>query len=276
MTGRRSRACLAERAAQCAALWQLELGDPFPDASNSLALAACLPNGTEAVLKLQVPHRKAEHEAAALERWDGDGAVRLLAHDRQRHALLLERCRPGTPLSALDQDAALEVLIDLLPRLWRPAAPPFTSLADEATHWAVTLPHAWEQAGRPFERPLLDAMLEAIDELAGTQGEQVLVHQDLHADNVLRARREPWLAIDPKPLTGEREFALGPIIRGSELGHGRANLLHRLDTLTEALHLDRRRAAGWAFVQTLAWSIDVTHVWPEMAEIARWLDEQMR
>jgi streptomycin 6-kinase len=41
----------------------------------------------------------------------------------------------------------------------------------------------------------------------------VLVNQDLHADNILRAEREPWLAIDPKPLLGEREFGLAPVIR---------------------------------------------------------------
>ena len=41
----------------------------------------------------------------------------------------------------------------------------------------------------------------------------MLVNQDLHADNVLAAEREPWLVIDPKPLTGEREFAVAPIVR---------------------------------------------------------------
>src|SRR5437773_11872815 len=76
--------------------WQLEIGDPFPDASASLTLAATLPDGGEAVLKLQFPHREAEHEAAALTLFEGCGAVRLLAHDASRHALLLERCRPGT------------------------------------------------------------------------------------------------------------------------------------------------------------------------------------
>jgi streptomycin 6-kinase len=106
----------------------------------------------------------------------------------------------------------------------------------------------------------------------------VLVHQDLHAGNVLRAAREPWLAIDPKPLRGEREFSLAPVVRGFELGSGRAAVLHRLDRLCGELGLDRRRAAGWAFVQTLAWSIDPDgSVWTEMFEIARWLrDERAR
>jgi streptomycin 6-kinase len=229
--------------------------------------------GEEVVLKVQTPHRESEHEAAALELWDGEGAVRLLAHDPERHALLLERCVPGTPLAAAGQEAALEVLVSLLPRLWKPAGAPFRSLAEEAAWWLEQLPRTWEQAGRQFERRLLDAALEALAELAPTQGEQVLLHQDLHGDNVLAAEREPWLTIDPKPLVGEREFAVAPIVRSVELGHSRRDVLYRLDRLTSELGLDRERACGWTIGQTIAWSVGsdyhATHV-----ETARWLVEE--
>jgi streptomycin 6-kinase len=265
-------ATLPELLRECATRWQLQLAEPFADGAGSLTLPVTLPDGGEAVLKLQLPHREAELEAAALAAWAGRGAVRLLEHDPERHALLLERCRPGTPLSELEPDAALDVVIGLLPRLWQPAGAPFTTLADEARHWAETLPRTWERAGEPFGRSLLDAAAALIDELASTQGEQVLLHQDLHADNVLRAQREAWLVIDPKPLVGEREFGLAPIVRGAELGHGRRHVLHRLDRLTSELGLDRARAAGWAVVQTLAWSLDDDGTfWPEMVEIAAWL-----
>ena len=90
-----------------------------------------------------------------------------------------------------------------------------------------SLPADWVSTGRPFERRLLDAALEAIAHLSGTQGEQVLVNQDMHADNVLHAEREPWLAIDPKPLAGEREFGIAALVRGGELGEGRDDVLHR-------------------------------------------------
>ena len=222
------------------------------------------------VLKIQWPHRESEHEAAALELWDGDGAVRLLAHDEERHALLLERCRPGTYLSELDADAGLGVLIGLLPRLWKPAGPPFRSLADEAVWWAGYIREEWDDAGRPFEENLVDAAVSALEALALTQGEQVLIHQDLHADNVLAAEREPWLVIDPKPLAGEREFGLASIIRSVELGHSKRAVVDRLDRLSSELGLDRERARGWALGQTIAWAygseIQQTHV-----ETARWL-----
>jgi streptomycin 6-kinase len=225
-------------------------------------------DGSEAVLKIQEPHRESEREAAALERWDGEGAIRLLAHDPEEHALLLELCVPGTPVSAVGQDAALDVFVELLPRLWKPAGRPFRPLASEAAWWAEYLPgQDWSAAPE-----LLEAALEALRELPGTQGEQVLVNQDLHGDNVLAAEREPWLVIDPKPLAGEREFGVAPIVRSFELGHSKRHVLHRFDRLTSELGLDRERARGWTIAQTVAWTSDssyhATHV-----ETARWLLE---
>ena len=224
------------------------------------------------MLKIQYPDHESEHEAAALVYWAGDGAVRLLDHDAGSHALLIERCDPGQPLSTVDSGAALDVFVALLPRLWKAAGAPFTTLADEAARWCVNLPDEWTRAGRPFERRLLDAALATLRELAGSQGEPVLLHQDLHADNVLRATREPWLAIDPKPLVGEREFGIAPVVRSAELGHGRAAVRYRFDRLTAELDLDRERARGWVLGQTLAWVFDVDGaVMPDSLDVARWM-----
>jgi streptomycin 6-kinase len=258
----------------CAERWSLRLGEAYPYAFASLALPATLPDGERAVLKVQFPDRESEHEAAALAEWDGRGAVRLLAHDADNHALLLERCEPGTPLSLVEPDAALDVAISLLPRLWIPAASTFRPLAEEAAWWTGYLPERWERGTRPFERALLDAALEELVSLPPTQGEQVLLSQDLHAENVLRAEREPWLAIDPKPLAGEREFGIAALVRGHELGTGPDHIGHRLDRLTSELGLDRERARGWTLAQTIACSIgeDGT-VEPELIQTARWLLE---
>jgi streptomycin 6-kinase len=250
---------------ECAEQWSLELGDPFPYAYASVALPA-----GAAVLKVAFPDRESEHEADALEAWAGEGAVRLLARDRERHALLIERCRPGTSLRDADPGTALDVVAGLLPRLWVPAGEPFRSLAEEAAWWISYLPERWAAAGKPFERRFVDAAMRALEELAPTQGEQVLLHQDLHGDNVLRAEREPWLVIDPKPLAGEREFGVAPLVRSFELGHSRRDVLHRLDRLTSELGLDRERARLWTIGQTIAWSVGsdypATHV-----ETVRWL-----
>ena len=236
--------------------------------ASELVAPAVTADGVEAVLKIQQPDRESEHEATALELWGGDGAVRLLAHDPERHALLLERCVPGTPLASAGREQALNVLVELLPRLWKPAGEPFRPLADEAAWWAEYLPgQDWSAAP-----DLLVAALEAMRDLPGTQGEQVLLHQDLHGGNVLAAEREPWLAIDPKPLVGEREFGIGPIVRSFELGHSKRDVLHRFDRLTSELGLDRERARRWTIAQTVAWTYDSTYHGTHV-QTARWLLE---
>ncbi|GIJ78197.1 aminoglycoside phosphotransferase family protein [Micromonospora phaseoli] len=264
---------LPDRLATCARRWSLRVGPPFGYAMASLVVPADLPDGTPAVLKLQFPDAESEHEATALRRWDGDGAVRLLAHDPDLRALLVERCHPGTPLHALPLDEALDVVVGLLPRLWVPAGEPFTSLAEAAAGWTVRLPVKWERAGRPYERRLVDLALDQLAGLAGSQGEQVLVNQDMHAANVLRADREPWLLIDPKPLIGEREFSVVPMVRGIELGHSKAAVRRRLDRLSDELGLDRERVRGWTIGQTMAWSITGDEVFDDHVDVVRWLHD---
>jgi streptomycin 6-kinase len=233
-------------AAAVARDWGLKLGEPYPPGAAGYVVRAELADGTPAVLKLQHSHREDEQEADALERWNGDGAIGLLRRDDERSALLLERCEPGTPLARAADDP-LGVLIELLPRLWKDATS-FRTLAEEVAWWLEEGDISRMPPGR-----LREAAVAFARELVPTQGELVLVHQDLHGDNVLAAEREPWLVIDPKPLAAEREFAVAPIVRSGELGHSKRDVLYRLDRLCAELGLDRERARGWTIVQTAAW-----------------------
>ena len=260
----------ADIAAECAASWGAHLGERMAGRLSAV-FTATLEDGTPAVLKVRHPaDRESGREARALMAWGGNGAVRLLAADGQGRAMLVERCVPGTPLSTRDPDEALDVLSGLLPRLWIHGDAEFTTLEAEAARWAGNLEPEWTAAGRPFERSLLDLALELLTALPPAQSEQVLVHQDLHGGNVLAARREPWLVIDPKPLTAEREFALAPIIRSRELGASKRDVYRRLDRLTAELGLDRERARLWCVAQTLAWAFEPGLI-PSHLETVRWL-----
>jgi len=261
-----------ELVAECVEEWQLELGEPYEAGAAGYAVRAALTDGTQTVLKLIYPHREAEHEADALELLAGNGAVRLLARDDARSAMLLERCEPGTALAENGGEKALDVLVELLPRHWVRAGEPFHTLAEEAAWWIDDLPEQWEQSGRAIERRLVDTAVDALGLLSESQGEQVLLNQDLHGDNVLAAEREPWLVIDPKPLVGEREFAVAPIVRSFELGSSKTDVLYRLDRLTSELGLDRERARGWTIGQTMAWAFDSDYSETHL-ETVRWLLE---
>ncbi len=269
----RGRAWLAALPARLGVVcdrWSLTLGRPYAESHLAYVAPAERADGAQLVVKVRFPHRESDLEGEALRRWDGDGAVRLVAEAPDVHALLVERCEPGVALATVP-DVALPVLSDLVRRLAVPAGAPFGALADEAQRWREHLPRAWDRAGRPFERELVDRAVRVLAELAATQGPQVRVHQDLHGANVLAAQRRPWLAIDPKPLHGEIEFALAPVVRSRELGHGEAAVRHRLDFLTRTLQLDRDRAREWAFAQTLAWAFDGDRLLPGHLDTARWL-----
>ena len=142
----------------------------------------------------------------------------------------------------------------------------FRRLSDVADRWLDELPAHWEAAGRPFERPLLDTAVGLLRELSPTQGPLVLASEDLHAGNVLRSTREPWLAIDPKPLAAEREFTPVAMIRDRKdevLAAPRPSvrLRRRLDRFSSELGLDRERVRGWTIAHTIAWGFepDGTH-----------------
>ncbi len=264
---------LPRLAAVCAEQWQLELGEPYAGSNASLVVQA-----GDAVLKINFPDDESEQEPEALRAWDGDGAIRLLAYDVERRALLLERCRPGTTLLELDDDAAGDVVAGLLPRLWKPPPQTLRLASDLALRWIDELPRHWHATGRPFERSLLDAAVDALRELGPTQGPLVLSNEDFHAGNVLRGTREPWLAIDPKPIAAEREFTLLAMVRDRKdevLAGPRplARLRRRLDRLSSDLSLDRERMRDWTIAHTIAWGFepDLSYYHAAHAETARLL-----
>jgi streptomycin 6-kinase len=219
-----------------------------------------LPDGGEAVLKVNFPEPESEHEADALASWDGNGAVRLLAQDTERRALLVERCAPGAPLWEVEEDEANEIAAGVLTQLWqaRPGGE-FRPLSDEAARWAGDLPKRWEAAGRPFERALLDEVVGFLH-AQSPPADPVLLHQDLHGGNVLRSERG-WLAIDPKPLVGERAFDVASLLRDrrEELARdaeAAARIRRRLDFFSDRLELDRERLRGWGIAHALAWGFE--------------------
>jgi streptomycin 6-kinase len=248
---------------EVAADWGLTLGKPYVQGYVGYVVRAETAAGAPAVLKVSFPDRETEQEPDALERWAGNGAIRLLRRDDARHAMLLERCEPGTSLASAGGDAALDAMIDLLPRLWSVPADGFHTLADEVDWWIEN---------RLERHRYGDVAIGLARELVPTQGELVLAHQDLHGDNVLAAEREPWLVIDPKPLAAEREYGVLALVRSPELGHSKRDVLRRLDRLSEALALDRDRVRGWLIVQTVAWSGEPEWVGEnEHMEVVEWL-----
>jgi streptomycin 6-kinase len=207
-------------------------------------------DGTRAVLKLGMPHCEGAHEIQALRFWDGGPTVGLLEADVDLNAMLLEQCQPGTALRALPEPEQDVIVAGLLRRLWiRPAAPhPFRPLSAMTAHWAdetIADAHEWPDAG------LVQDGLRLFDELSRPSADDVLLATDLHAGNVLRAQREPWLVIDPKPFIGDRAYdatqhlfnCMGRMLAAPEATmHG----------VAELLGVDDERVRLWMFARSAA------------------------
>lgn len=246
---------------ECLEAWSLRMERPFHPQRIAFVAAVRLADGRPAVLKLNKPEPESAQEGEALAHWGGEGAVHLLRQDVERQALLMERCEPGFPLRRLPESEALDVAAHILRGFRRPAPAvhAFRLLRDLAEEWSQEIPARWAELGEPYERALLDFAVGQIADLASSATEAVVLHQDLHTDNILQAQRQPWLAIDPKPLVGEPAFDAASLLRDrrDELRNDpdpARTIRRRLDTLTDALTLDRDRLCGWGVVHALAWA----------------------
>jgi len=232
--------------------WSLSLGAPFDGADVSCAWVApaVRADGTRAVLKLGMPHFEGAHEIQALRFWEGGPTVRLLETDVDLNAMLLEQCQPGTALRELPEREQDVIVAGLLRRLWRrPAAPhPFRPLSAMTAHWAdetLAAANKWPDPG------LVQEGLRLFDELSRPSADDVLLATDLHAGNVLRAKREPWLVIDPKPFVGDRAYDAT-----QHLFNCKGRMLTAPDVtihgVADLLGVDDKRVRLWMFARSAA------------------------
>lgn len=248
--------------------WELTLERVFePGGQISLVVYVRRADGTPAVLKLGLPAPETAQEHAALAHWDGRGAVRLLAAAPDGEAMLLERLHGEVPLLSLAESKAMLEATGTLQRLW--VAPPeghaFISVADYVTGLCATLRSRRELAAAADLRPLLDEALATAGELLGSGTEELLLHGDFHHGNVLAAERSPWLAIDPKPLVGERAYDLAWLAQDrletlAGVPGPQAAARRRLQRLSDAVEVDRERLRGWTLFRTVEaglWSLEV-------------------
>jgi streptomycin 6-kinase len=250
--------------AACARRWQLTVGPPLDNLSYNFVAPATNGAGQEFMLKLGVPGLELEQELAALRAYDGHGSVRLIDADAAGGALLLERLRPGRMLADMGpqgDEEATRIAARLMKRLWRPApeSAPFTTV----TRWSLgfgRLRAAFQGGTGPFPEDLVSDAEAIYAQYLATGPQPVLLHGDLHHYNILSAKREPWLAIDPKGLVGEPAYEAGALLRNPfpdliQWPNPAAIQSKRLDILSQELAIDRRRLRNWALAQAVlsAW-----------------------
>ncbi|WP_037678725.1 aminoglycoside phosphotransferase family protein [Streptomyces griseus] len=210
------------------------------------------PDRTPAVIKVSFPHPGNVHEPDAFTAWRGHGAV--LLHDRadQHFAMLLERAHTSTLAEVDDGDEVVTVAGRLARRLAVPGPPGLPRLQDETETWEEEIRHDAFELPHTMSRRTLDAALATVREVGRVQPD-TLIHGDLHGRNILRADREPWLAVDPKGHVGDPAYDGGTLLKSrlpALLAAQDVDLpkaIHRiLDLFAEAAELDRERVGRWA------------------------------
>lgn len=243
--------------------WELSWAGGAWHGFASLVLPVAMVDGGAAALKMTYTgDTESQHEALALTRWGGNGAVRLLRADPRRRALLLERAGPTDLNAARDVDAC-GVVAGAYARLHVAAPVQLAPVTTYVTAWLDAMEALDRRA--PLPRRLVEQALSAGRALSSDPGSTGrMIHGDLHYDNVLRAERAPWLVIDPKPMSGDPHYEPAPMLwnRWEDLvasGDVRAAVRRRFHTLVDVAELDEVRARDWATVRLVLnahWSIE--------------------
>jgi streptomycin 6-kinase len=193
------------------------------------------------------------HEIQGLRFWNGDPTVQLLEADDDLGAMLLERCQPGDMLRSEPEHKQDEVIASLLKRLWRRSASAhvlhrFRHLSEMLEGWrheTVAQAQHWPDAG------LVGEGLRLLQALAKPLPTDTLLATDLHAGNVLRSEREPWLVIDPKPFIGDAPYDLVQHLHNCE-ARLRADPIGMVMRLADLAEVDMERLQLWTFARAAA------------------------
>lgn len=227
-----------------------------PGGRDSAVLLVRQSDGTSAALKLSARGREnVADEVAALRRWDGLGAVRLLKADAEVGALLLERLHGEMSLRSLPEAKATLESVSVVRRLWvSPNEHPYPTVAGyTATQAESVLSAAPEEL-----RPLVDEALAVRAELLTQEPEGVLLHGDFRQGAVLASGsdRSHWLAAGPEPLVGEPAYDLARLARDrlhdlAASPGAPAQVKRRVRKLADSLELDRERLRGWTLYRAV-------------------------
>lgn len=239
-----------------------------PGGRSSLVVLVRRADGTPAALKIAPPVAGPELERAALEHWNGWGAVKPLDAPEPggpeldapeldgSGALLLERLHHEVSLRSLPEAKALLEAAGTLRRLWvePPAGHGFETVAERTAAQSAGMRAA--AAADPELAPLVDAALAARAELVEGAPELLLLHGNFRQSKVLAGERAPWLTVGPEPLVGERAYDLARLVRDRvedliASPGGPVTARRRVKKLAESLEVEQARLHGWTLFRAV-------------------------
>ncbi len=250
--------------------WRIRLHPELPRLSYNVVIFGEAATLGPVVLKLSPPHREFLAELEGLLASPGHGVV--VVHDAhpEQAGMLLERVLPGVSLrdlqSSYDDEASTRIAADCLKRYWQPAPPELPNLIT-LERWFRDLFDYEERLAKgktsgPLSADLASIAVQEAKSLLASPDQQVVLHGDLHHDNILKNRDGGWTMIDPKGLVGDRCYDVGTWMLNPEKVHLdqdlKERLRQRIDIFARELDLPWERIAGGALVHTVltvCWSL---------------------
>jgi len=188
--------------------------------------------------------------------WNSEGAARVLA--QHGDAILLERAEGGRSLATLarngQDDEVSRIICGVVAKLHAVQIEPFDGLTPLAQWFRELGPAAARHGGK------LLRSLAAAGDLIGAPQNAVVLHGDIHHDNILDFGARGWLAIDPKGLLGERGFDYANIFcNPREIAAAPGRLSRQASIVAQAAGMDRLRLLQWILAYaglSAAWLLD--------------------
>ncbi|MEC0142138.1 aminoglycoside phosphotransferase family protein [Paenibacillus alginolyticus] len=238
----------------CEKRWQIKIMTPF-DLSFNFVAPAIRKDGTEVVIKLVIPGDEFVSEVDALTLFNGNGIVKIIDVDIAKGILILERLIPGKTLASLEnEDEAAQTASQVMKKLWIPA-PAHSTNIPTTKHMEKKLLNISKRNTEglgPITKEILQEAVNTYISMNAMPDKPYLLHGDLHHYNILMAAREPWLAIDPKGLIGDREYdVIQYLLNKLPNGDSTHVIEKRIDIFVKELNLDKKRMLSWGFAHSV-------------------------
>lgn len=238
----------------CEERWQMKMMSPF-DLSFNYVAPAKRKDGTEVVVKLVIPGDEFVSEVDALKLFNGNGIINIIDVDIEKGILILERLIPGKTLALLEnEEEAAHIASQVMKKLWMPV-PSNSSSIPTTFHMEKKLINIFKKNTEglgPITKEILQEAMDNYKSMNAMPDKPFLLHGDLHHYNILMAAREPWLAIDPKGLIGDREYdVIQYLLNKLPNGNSTHVIEKRIDIFVKELNLDKKRILSWGFAHSV-------------------------
>lgn len=240
-------------------LWKLSpSGDSF--FTYCSLLQPVIYKGTPAMIK--IPMEAEERKGSLLMVWwDGNGAAKVLEHNE--NALLLEMIL-GDHISLVDMvkqnrdNEATSIICSVVKKLHAIKKEPFLGIKTLEIWFKDLWPAAAKYGG------IIQQCAIIAREVLANQKDIVVLHGDLHHQNVLYSDAKGWVVIDPKGLLGERAFDYANIFcnpdKETAIAPGR--FMERLEIVSKEADLDTVYLLKWIIAWcglSAAWILNEPH-----------------